>query len=74
MDKDQEKNTWKKSPLKGHVLTGYEYSSNHRKEKIRREEDMGDTGYRPGTSAPEVKRLSCVPQGDLIPNENIYIT
>ena len=45
-----------------------------KKKKIRNEENMGDTGYRPGTSAPEVKRLSRVLRGDLFPNENIYIT
>ena len=56
------------------MLTGYEYSSNHKKEKTRNEENMGDTGYRAGTSAPEVKRLSCVLRGDLIPNDIIYIT
>ena len=33
---------------------------------------MGDTGYQSGTSG--AKRLNCVLQGDLIPNEKILIT
>jgi len=53
------------------VLIGYEYSSNHKKEKKRNEENIGDTGHRPGTSAPEAKSLSCVLRGDLTPNEKI---
>lgn len=62
----------KKSPLTGHLLTGYEYSSSHIKEKRKNEDNMGDTGYQSGTSG--AKRLNCVLQGDLIPNEKILIT